>query len=52
MRGDISEAIRATPLFRDLTDAEITEARAGIEARRFADGETLMVQGAASDLAM
>lgn len=49
MRGDIIEAIRAAPLFRDLTDAEIAEARASIEARNFADGEALMVQGAASD---
>jgi CRP/FNR family transcriptional regulator/voltage-gated potassium channel len=49
MRGDIIDAIREAPLFRDLTAAEIDEARASIELRRFADGEALMLQGAASD---
>ena len=47
--GDITEAIRDAPLFRDLTAAEIDETRASIQQRRFADGEALMVQGAGSD---
>ena len=47
--GDVIEAVRETALFRDLSDAELEEARASIQPWRFADGEALMVQGAASD---
>lgn len=49
MTGGITQAIRAAPLFRELTAREVEEARASIELRRFADGEALMVQGAPSD---
>lgn len=49
MRGDITEAIREAPLFRDLTAAEVEETRASIQLRHFVGGEALMVQGAGSD---
>jgi len=45
----IYDVIAASPLYRDLTREEIAELSAGLELRRFAPGQALMVQGAASD---
>src|SRR5271155_1939390 len=49
MQGSISEVVAAAPLYRDLAPDEIAELAAGLELRRFAPGEALMVQGADSD---
>ena len=49
MKGSISEVVAAAPLYRDLAPDEIAELAAGLELRRFAPGEALMVQGADSD---
>ena len=49
MTGDITDAVRKAPLFRDMSAAEIDETRASIQPRRFVNSEALMVQGAASD---
>jgi CRP-like cAMP-binding protein len=49
MQGSISEVVAKAPLYRDLAPAEIAELAAGLELRRFAPGEALMVQGADSD---
>jgi CRP/FNR family transcriptional regulator, cyclic AMP receptor protein len=49
MGRSIADAVAAAPLYRDLAPDEIAELAAGLELRRFASGEALMVQGAASD---
>ena len=49
MRGSIAEVVAAAPLYRDLAPDEIAELASGLELRRFAPGEALMVQGADSD---
>ena len=49
MRRPSTDLIAASPLYRDLTSEEIAELAAGLELRRFADGEVLMIQGAVPD---
>jgi CRP-like cAMP-binding protein len=49
MGRNLAEVVAAAPVYRDLTHAEIAELAAGLELRRFAPGEALMVQGAVSD---
>jgi CRP-like cAMP-binding protein len=49
MSRTIEQMIAAAPLHRDLTPEEIIDLATGLELRRFADGEALMVQGAVSD---
>jgi CRP-like cAMP-binding protein len=49
MQGTIEEVVGLAPLYRDLAPGEIAELAAGLELRRFAPGEALMVQGAESD---
>ncbi|HLZ85061.1 MAG TPA: cyclic nucleotide-binding domain-containing protein [Caulobacteraceae bacterium] len=49
MKGSIAEVVATAPLYRDLAPDEIAELAAGLELRRFAPGEALMVQGADSD---
>ncbi len=45
----IADVVAAAPFYRDLAADEIAELAAGLELQRFAPGEALMVQGAASD---
>ena len=49
MGRSIAEVIAAAPLYRDLPAGEIAELADGLDLRRFAPGEALMVQGDASD---
>ena len=43
MRRPSTDLIATSPLYRDLTREEIAELAAGLELRRFADGEVLMI---------
>ena len=49
MSRTMAEAMASAPLYRDLTTDEIDDLVVGLEYRRFAPGETLMIQGEASD---
>jgi len=49
MDRSIADVVAAAPFYRDLTSEEVAELAAGLELRRFAPGEALMVQGAVSD---
>jgi CRP/FNR family cyclic AMP-dependent transcriptional regulator len=49
MSRTMAEAMASAPLYRDLTIDEIDDLVVGLEYRRFAPGEALMVQGEASD---
>ena len=49
MTVTIWDRVAEAPLYRELSQAELAELAVGVEVRRFADGEALMIQGGVSD---